>query len=179
MDNNVINLGKVAVLIEEIANEMPETIKNAIFTGYTEAVEAFCGFGGEVTIKDDAWVSSDDGSEKATSQIKMPGVGKNDVVIFSPKTAEDRRRINYMELFISPIISVQDVENDAGVSSKVGVIEVSRERGNADITLVYSVMRTSMATIQNITTEDPDEGDNTDGSGDQGGGLVEVPIEED
>lgn len=161
----------VADSIMEIANGMPQVIETAIFKGYTEAVKAFCGFGGEVTINADAWKSIDGGSEKATSQIKMPGVGKNDVVIFSPKTAEDRRRINSLELFISPIISVQDVENDAGVSSKVGVIDVSRERrGNADITLVYSVMRTSMATIQNITTEDPDEGDNTDGSGDQDGG---------
>ena len=178
----MVDLKIVADSIMNIANEMPETIKNAIFTGYTEAVKAFCGFGGEVTINTNAWKKIDGGSEKATSQIKMPGVGENDVVIFSPKTAEDRRMINYMELFISPIISVQDVENDAGESSKVGVIDVSCERGNADstpITLVYSVMRTSMATIQNSTTENPDDGDNTDGSGDQDGGLVEVPIEED
>lgn len=170
-DNKPISMDDVAAKIEEIAKKVPDIVGSAIQNGYKEAVKAYCGFCGEVTIKKENWNSVGKENDKVTVQIVLPDVREKDMIIFSPKTAEDRRRINYAELFISPIISTEEIsEGDIEETTKRGLIDVSCEREPEDITLVYSVMRTSMATIQNSTTENPDDGDNTNGSGDQDGG---------
>ena len=189
-DNKPIRPEDVAGAIMAIAENVPVIVGNALQEGYQKAVAAFCGFGGEVTIKKESWNSVDEESVKATVQIKLSGVGENDIIIFSPKTANDRKHINYAELFISPIISTEEsTEETTGEIKKLGVIDVSCVRYPTDkIALVYSVMRTSMAHIQNSTTNNPSGGEDVEDSGDQVGpgdgsdedsGMVEIPIEED
>ena len=190
-DNKPISMEDVAGKIVEIAKKVPNIVGEAIQTGYQEAVKAYCGFCGEVTIKKESWIYPNDESLKVEVQIVLPDVRENDMIIFSPKTAEDRRRINYAELFISPIISTVEIDEEpTEESKKFGLIDVSceREPPTDKITLIYSVMRIFKAFVQDTTANNPGVGEDVEDPGDQAGsedgsgengGMVEIPIEED
>lgn len=100
--------------IREEAKKMGEELEESVAKAYGES--------GEVTITLSAWKNME-------ALIAVEGIGKNDMIIFSPKTAADRHVLNSASVFISP--EVTD-----------GMIKITALRElSDDVVLVYFISR--------------------------------------